>query len=132
MKHDRLTSEYDRVRKAAGLAKPVYEFPEEAQPAQIDHARVEAAHADFKSRMAEREAHEEKQRAETKKRVDELQVRANRSTMMREYQAAGVDPPYVDAEGNPKFSIGFLRKIGWAVVVMDGHNVMVSPVGREK
>lgn len=126
MKQDRHAAEYDKVRRRAGMARPPAEFPDDTP----DPARVAAAHQDFKDRMAEGAEHDLRRAAESKARVDELQHRANLSVLLTEYARAGVEPPYAKENGEPKFSLGFLLRIGWTIAEFpDNKKKMVSPIG---
>ncbi len=113
MKRTAYDSEYDRIRREAGYAKPQYEFPdEETKP---DIARVQAAHEDFKARIAELRKVEEAGAAIRKVRADELSHRANLSVLFDEYRRAGVSAPFVTADGIPTVSLSLLISLGWSI-----------------
>jgi hypothetical protein len=113
MKRSPYDSEYDRIRREAGYAKPQYEFSDEDPKPDI--ARVQAAHEDFKARMAELCKVEEAGAAIRKARSDELSHRANLSVLFDEYHRAGVSAPSVTADGIPTVSLSLLISLGWSI-----------------
>ena len=125
MKRDRFASDYEQVRRHAGLPRAEFDFQEpEAKP---DIARVQAAHADFKERMAQLTAIEVEQAARRKAQADELSMRANESVRVTEFAQAGVEPP-----DGMRVSLPLLLSIGWTIVEIDGARKLVRPQDKPK
>jgi hypothetical protein len=123
MKRTLYDSEYDRIRKAAGLARPQYEFDEfegrEAPPS----FRVDELNDDFKQRMAERSEHEKQKEAAAKANHDAWHKGVNDRMIRREYESLGITPP------EPLVSLSMLRKIGWTIEQIGDRNVLMRPLG---
>jgi hypothetical protein len=130
MRRTRYDAEYERVRREAGLPPP--EFPCEPEPRQpaapIDLGRVDAAHADFKARMAALSDHERAAAAVRKVEADALSKRANLSVLVTEFARAGVRPPCVNQAGEPTVSLPTLLWLGWTIADRDDGKVLVRPV----
>lgn len=127
MKHGRHASEYEKVRRAAGMARPKFDIDDDDLAA-ATAKRIEEFNDDFRQRMAKLSEHEHEQAARRKAEADALSSRANVSAMLKEYQQHGVEPPFTKPDGSPKFSLGFLLKIGWDIMRVGEKNVLVSPI----
>lgn len=130
MKRTRYDSEYERVRREAGIggaAQP--EFPDEPDAhGQKDSDRVARAHDDFKKRMGAVGAQDAAAAAERKARADDLTARANASVLILEYAAQRVRPPLTDGHGVPTVSLPMLLQLGWTIQrVGDGLAVLLRP-----
>jgi hypothetical protein len=125
MKRDRYASDYEQVRRQAGLGRPQMEFPDD--PAPVNLGRIDAAHDDFKQRMAALAEHDAAAAAERKRKADDLTKRANGTVALAEYRAAGVESPSVDGDGAPRVSLSLLLSIGWTVEDVDGARELVAP-----
>lgn len=88
-------------------------------------ARMAAA-VERNARIAEEDA---RRAAEVKRSNDENSRVANARALLREYAAAGVRPPRVDADGVPTVSLSMLRMMGWTVESFGGEGVLVRPGG---
>jgi hypothetical protein len=124
MKRTRYDSEYERIRREAGLAKPQYDFPDDdpAKLPQLDTERVKTAHADFKARMEVRTQYEIEQAAKRKVEADELSARANESLRLAEFDLYGVEPP-----DGMRVSLPLLISLGWTIEEVEGQKVLVRP-----
>lgn len=120
MKRDRYASDYEQVRRQAGVGRPQMEFPEE--PAPVNLGRIDAVHDDFKQRMAALAEHDAEAAAKRKAAADELSKRANESIRLMEFARAGVQPPT-----GMKVSLPLLLSIGWKIEVVDGVRELVAP-----
>lgn len=107
-------------------------------PLSWDDDLFEAEEAARRRRKREEmlEAHRIAQEAETKAeairkaRATEVSLETNRRQLLRQYEAAGVEPPCVDASGTPLVSLQMLLNFGWSIErYLDG-NVLVRPVTR--
>ena len=124
MKRGKFYSEYDRVRKTANYAKPQYEFDEEPAPNQN---RVQAAHDDFKERMAAFNAADAAAAAAGRARATALSQRANLSVLTTEFARAGVTPPCVNDAGDPTVSLPMLLWLGWTIVETEDGRFLQRP-----
>jgi len=52
---------------------------------------------------------------------------AHARTIIGQYQAAGVEPLAVDANGVPLLSLSMLISMGWSIVAIEGENYLVKP-----
>ena len=113
---------------AARRAKRDAERKAEFEPPDPEAAaRVEASLQAFKKQMAEKDAADEKRRAELSERMRKQSLRFNAMLMLREWRAAGVVCPWLDGEGLPKTSLSMLLTLGWKIEDrMDGP-VLVPP-----
>lgn len=132
MKRTRYDSEYERVRREAGIGGGALpEFPEAEEPdahGQKDSDRVARAHDDFKKRMGAVGAQDAAGAAERKARADDLTARANASVLILEYAAQRVRPPLTDGHGVPTVSLPMLLQLGWTIQrVGDGLGVLLRP-----
>ncbi len=127
MKRTRYDSEYERVRRESGVGRA--EFPEPIDFSKpVDLGRVEAAHDDFKERMASFAARDSAEAAKRRASADELSRRANEAILAREYRELGLTPPFVDGAGAPSVSLSMLLSLGWTVGKGEaGGNVLVRP-----
>jgi hypothetical protein len=125
MKRTRYDSEYERVRREAGVGQ----FPEPIDFSKpVDLGRVEAAHDDFKERMAAFAARDAEEAAKRKASADELSRRANASALAGEYRTFGLAPPLAGGDGAPRVSLSMLLSIGWTIAKVEGAgNVLVRP-----
>jgi hypothetical protein len=122
MKHTRYDSEYDKVRKRSGLAKPEFDF-DDLQPAKPRAAPVDE---DYQKRMAERVAIETAQAAERRAEMDSWRAKANREAIMREYNDLGLTPP------EPLVSLSLLESIGWKVEKYGDRWELIRPEWADK
>jgi hypothetical protein len=116
VRHSRFDSEYDRVRREAGFAKPKYEFPEEDEPdqkGQVTSDRVKAMNEDFQHRMSELANHERQKTAEADANHARRRREFDEKVIRREYEALGLKPP------EPLVSLSLLRSMGWRVDVTE-------------
>jgi hypothetical protein len=120
MKRSLYDSEYERVRREAGLDRPEFAEPEESPP--VDIARIEAAHDDFKGRMAAFDVHETQRRAEAKAEADRYTREINERGRLAEFAHAGVAPPV-----GVQASLELLLWIGWTIEEADGQKVLIRP-----
>lgn len=129
MKRTRYDSEYERVRRSAGLPYATYDLPEEPDASgQMAPDRVEAALGDFKQRMGALEAQDAAAAAERKAKADALTARANATVLIHEYAAQGIHPPLTDGRGVPTVSLAMLLQIGWTIQrVGDGLALLLRP-----
>jgi hypothetical protein len=129
MKRTRYDSEYERVRRDAGLGAAQLDLPEEPDAnGQMAPDRVEAALGDFKQRMGALEAQDAAAAAERKAKADDLTARANASVLIHEYAAQGVRPPLTDGHGVPTVSLAMLLQLGWTIQrVGEGLGVLLRP-----
>jgi hypothetical protein len=103
-------TEYDRAKHAAGLG--AMEFPDEAAKAKVDLNRIDAAHADFRARMAELnsagkvEAERAKQRREAEARAT---IEWNNRCIIDEYAANQLQPVY--GPGDVPVSLSLMKNI---------------------
>jgi hypothetical protein len=120
MKRSRFDSEYDQVRRAAGLGRP--EFPE-AKEEQLSEDRVAAANADFRMRMNELEKAESALAAEKRVRFDQLRKEYNLRMIRRQYENLKITPP------EPLVSLSLLLQLGWRIeeVGIEGRYSLVRP-----
>jgi hypothetical protein len=125
MKRDRFASDYEQVRRQAGLPRAEFDLPEPG--AKPDLARVHAAHDDFKARMAVRTEHEAEEEANRKAAATELTLRANESIRVTEFVQAGVEQPI-----GMLVSIGMLMQLGWTIAEVDGKKMLVRPTGKPR
>lgn len=127
MKRSLFDSEYDKVRRSAGYARPRYDIDDE--PSAEDQAataeRVRAANADFQERMSKRTAWEAEQEAKRRAEGVALSLRANESMRLAEFDAAGVEPPL-----GFRCSLPLLLLMGWTIDSVSGKNVLVRPFYR--
>lgn len=72
-------------------------------------------------------AQDEKAAAERAQKDTERTLRFNRVLLLREYEIAGVRPPFTDEDGSPRVSLTLLRSFGWEVQNISGENVLVAP-----
>jgi hypothetical protein len=102
--------EYDRAKHAAGLG--AMEFPGEAVRAKVDLNRIDAAHEDFKSRMAELRAGDAAAIARAAERR-EAEARAtiewNNRCIVDEYAANHLQPVY--GPGDVPVSLSLIMNI---------------------
>lgn len=118
MKRDRLASDYERIRRDAGLRSRDFQ-----PPPQAERNRVEEINDDFRARMeALNEAQAEAARRR-KAEADILTVRANDAARLREFAAAGLEPPIGFST-----SLSLLLQIGWKIVEVDGRKVLMRPI----
>jgi hypothetical protein len=123
MKRSLFDSEYDRVRRDAGLARPRYErpeFPDEAAEAQAE--RVAAGLADFHARMAELKAAEQQHVVDVDRKHNERRAMIDERMRLREFTDLGLTPP----EGS-KCSLGLLLQIGWRVEQVGDKAILTRP-----
>lgn len=120
MKRDRFESEYERVRRMAGLAAP--EFPEVNAHGQ--HAREvgEPRPLDdgFRERMAETARIDAEAAAKRRIHADALTARSNELVRLAEYARAGVAP-------RQGVSLSLLLNLGWRIERVGDENVLVAP-----
>lgn len=121
MKGDRFASDYEQVRRQAGLQQPRFDLDDEPDPAEVA-ARVAAKLADFHERMNQRLANETEQAAKRKAEAAALTARANEAMRLAEFEAAGVECP-----AGMKVSLGLLLQVGWRVDNLSGRNVLTRP-----
>ena len=122
MKRSLYNSEYERVRREAGLDRA--EFPEfAAAPPPIDEARVKDAHEDFKQRMVELDTWETKRAAEAAARADAFTRHNNERVRLAEFARASLAPP-----AGTQTSLELLLWMGWKIEEADGQRVLVRPV----
>jgi len=80
------------------------------------------------ARGEERARQEAIREAAAKQRATEFTKRANDSFLIREYRAAGVEPPNVDANGVPRVGLGLLLSMGWKIEDFgNGERALVAP-----
>lgn len=121
MKRDRFASDYERVRRQAGLPGP--EFPLDGkEDAHVDLARVDAAHEDFKARMSAYTEHDSEQARKRAAEATALTLRANESLRLAEFARAGVEPPVGCTS-----SLGLLLQIGWTIGRNGDGRVLLRP-----
>lgn len=73
---------------------------------------------------------EAKAEAIRKARATEVSLETNRRQLLRQYEAAGVEPPSVDASGRPLVSLPMLLTLGWSIEHHLDGNVLARPVTR--
>jgi hypothetical protein len=106
-------SEYDRVRREAGMKnngrlRP--EFPEDEETEAPRAARTEIVHdQEFKDRMAAAAVHQAERRAKDKAEGDRYSREMNERIARREYEVLGLTPP------DPLISLALLKSLGWRV-----------------
>lgn len=130
MKHGRHSSEYDKVRRAAGLDRPRYQPPAPEFP-DDDAPPPPVFDDDFRARMADHAEQEKVRLAEAKAAADALTHRSNSRVKWSEYDRAGVEPPQLDENGEPRYSLSFLLKMGWRVERVGDRNVLTNPQQRK-
>lgn len=118
MKRDRFESEYERVRRQAGLAPP--EFPE-TSPRRGEVGEPIPVDDDFRERMAETARLDAEKAAERKVHADALTARSNERVRLAEYARAGVDP----LPGGVSLSLAL--QMGWRIEQVGDRNVLVAP-----
>jgi hypothetical protein len=123
MKRDGLESEYDKVQRRKRYERAL-EFPEEQDRADVI-ARIEAAHAGFKERMAELDEQETRREAEARARATEHTMRANKLALIGEYEAAGLEP-------RMDVSLPMLLSLGWRIEEIEGKRSLVYDVDNRK
>lgn len=123
MKRDRFESDYERVRREAGLARR--DFDEPGGPTLAE--RIEIAHENFKERMAEVDKVDTEQAARRSAEAAAHSARWNARIRLQEYHRAGVKPPKVDFDGNPEHSLPLMLSLGWRVARVGDQNVLVAP-----
>jgi hypothetical protein len=116
MKRSLYDSEYERVRRQAGMTQP--EFPE---PREVEIGTPRVLDEDFRQRMAVNAEHEAKKAAERKVHADALSMRANELVRLKEYERAGVDP----LPGG--VSLALALHMGWKIEQVGDRNVLVAP-----
>lgn len=122
MKRTRYDAEYERVRRAAKLARAKDpEFPENDEPVKIDFARVDAAHDDFKQQMAALDVVETQKRAEAAARADKFTRDTNERLRLAEYDAAGITPP-----NGTRCSLELMLRLGWRIEDVGGVRELVK------
>lgn len=57
----------------------------------------------------------------------ERTMKNNRILLLRDYELAGVRPPFTYDDGTPRMSLPMLRKLGWEVQNISGEAVLVEP-----
>lgn len=120
MKRDRYESDYERVRRQAGLARS--EFPEpDTSPRQGEVGEPQPIDDGFRDRMAELARLDAEKAAERKIHADALTLRANELVRLKEYQRAGVDP----MPGG--ISLSLALQMGWKIEQVGDRNVLVQP-----
>ena len=131
MKRSLFDSEYERVRRQAGLNQPRLEFDMDDPDVNGERVadRVTRAHEDFKQRMAELDAVNVKQAAERKVAADQRSMEANRIQLLGEYEAAGVYPPFTDDSGKPTISLSLLKRLGWRIESFGSDGYSLVPPG---
>lgn len=123
MKRDRFESEYERIRREAGMARRP-EFPEEEQPdasGRLRQERIAASLDDFHRRMT---ALNDAERVQTEQREAEMDAwRAvwRERFIRREYEVRGLTPP------EPPEALGLLLQLGWRVEQSTEGPVLVRP-----
>lgn len=125
MKRSLYDTEYERVRREAGLDRAEFPEPAAASPP-IDEVRVKAAHEDFKQRMAELDAWETKRAAEAAARTDAFTRHNNERVRLAEFARASLVPPV-----GTQTSLELLLWMGWKIEEADGQRVLVRP-GKRK
>ena len=65
--------------------------------------------------------------AAAKERARQFTLASNARNVLREYAAAGVAPPLIDAEGVPTCTLGLLLRLGWTVEGRSDGPVLVGP-----
>lgn len=122
MKRTRFDSEYDKVRKRAGFARPHYDFDQLDRPAPTEEARrVAESNADFQEKIAEINRVDAMQSEATLKSHAENRRRWDERMIRREWEEAGLAPP------NPLYSIGLALRLGCRVEEVGGEMVLVRP-----
>ena len=113
MKRSLYDSEYERVRREAGLKNGGHlrpEFPEDDDPAPPRAATTAIVHdPEFKERMAASAAQEAERRAQAKAEGDRYSREVNARMARREYEVLGLTPP------EPFVSLALLKSLGWKV-----------------
>jgi hypothetical protein len=131
MKRDGLESDYEKVRRRAGIGlRKMEEFPEEGAPR--DAARVEADRLDFHNRMEAAGAADRAAQQARNERAAEHTERANKLALIDEYRAAGLWPGAAfgssfTADGTPAVSLSLLLKLGWTIGEVDGAKTLIQP-----
>lgn len=81
---------------------------------------------------AEIAAAEAREEATRRRLIAERAIEANRRQVLREYEAAGVEPLAVDASGAPTTSLSLLLSLGWTVERIGDRNVLARSVGLDR
>lgn len=89
-----------------------------AEEAARIRAEREENRKEIERRNAEAAEHEAIYQAAREKRRNELTAEGTRRHLWREYDAANVEPPIVDGEGNPTCSLSLLLSLGWTIMPM--------------
>lgn len=120
MKRDRFSTDYDKVRERAGWNRPQYDFPDDAERRRVA-SRVAELNDDFKKRMAEISKVDEVRIAEIAKRQAETSAAVNRRMMIREWMAAGLEPP------EPLYSLSLAFSLGCTIEEIAGKATLMIP-----
>ena len=133
MKHG-YSSEYDRVKRSADIqhATKHRKFGDvDANDPDLDDAtrdRVAKAHAEYRAEIERLNAAERKRREEAEANATARTLRSSKLIMLREWQALGVKPPMVDAEGWPTVSLSWMLIMGWEIREGEhGEKMLVKP-----
>ena len=120
MKRTRFDSDYDEIRRAAGFAKPAYEFPD-VEEEKLSAERVEAMNADFKERMQALADAERTSDATKRAEFDAWRRDYNIRVIKRQYTDLGLMPP------EPLVSLSLLLQFGWKVEQVGDKMTLVRP-----
>lgn len=96
-----------------------------------EERRLERRQEARRNAEAQRAAEEEKLEA-LRVSAAAFQQRANAAILIRDYHAAGVEPPNLDADGVPTASLGMLLKVGWRLEPAEYGEVRLVPPGNFK
>lgn len=117
MKRTRYDTEYDRVREAAGLTRPQYDFPDEEAEERdraARQARIDAGMVEMRERMAKNEAVETEAQRRAAAEMDANRVRWNERIKRQEFERLGLTPP------EPLVSLALMISLGWRVEKVTG------------
>lgn len=106
MRRDLYTSEYERVRRRAGLGRTEFFDPDEP-PTPAERAAVEAMRADAAARLQEDALAAVERRAAAQASLDALRRRTNERLMRAGWERYGLAPP------DPLCSLELMLSVGW-------------------
>lgn len=122
MKRDRFASDYESIRRRAGLSQPEFPLDED-----VAAAPMQTISEDFKRRLATGAAADAEATAKRKIEADAFTARANETARLRQFAIAGVSPP-----PGSKVSLSLLLSIGWTIHQHNGERVLVGPFTQPK
>ena len=100
---------------------------------EVDEAkRRRRAREDALAANAEIAAAEARAEVVRRERATAVAMETNRRQVLREYEAAGVEPIAVDAAGKPVVSLSLLLSLGWTVERIGDRNVLARPATRRE